>query len=140
MSISAQPASVSAVRRQLAPKPRPLALLDLSKPGELSVHNFLRRAASGASPLFTILSMRRRGEVLLVAMESAQGSAFVLTLSLVDETMSLRQCMSHREAREALGAERPSCEEFASLLRSRRERAGMSREELADLTRLSVGT
>lgn len=77
---------------------------------------------------------------MLVAMESAQGSAFVLTLSLVDETMSLRQCMSHREAREALGAERPSCEEFASLLRSRRERAGMSREELADLTRLSVGT
>ena len=139
MSSTAPAASVSAVRRQLAPK-SPLALLDLGKPGELSAHNFLRRAASGASPLFTVLSMRRRGESLLVAMESAQGSAFVLTLSLVDETMSLRQCMSHREAKEALGAERPSVDEFASLLRARRERAGLSREELADLARLSLGT
>ncbi len=73
-------------------------------------------------------------------MESAQGSSFVLTLSLVDETMSLRHCRSHEEAREALGAPRPSVDEFASLLRARRERAGLSREDLASLARLSLGT
>ena len=77
---------------------------------------------------------------MLVAMESAQGSAFVLTLSLVDETMSLRQCMSHREAIESIGSDVPSMDEFGTLLRDRRERAGMSREELADIARLSIGT
>jgi hypothetical protein len=136
---SALVASPTSHRRKPAP-PRPLALLDLSKPGELSAHNFLRRASTGPSPLFYILAIRRRGEVLLVAMESAQGSSFVLTLSLVDESMSLRQCRSHEEARASLGADRPSVDEFASLLRARRERAGLSREELAGLARLSLGT
>ncbi len=135
-SVSASPT----VSRRKQPPKAPLALLDLTKPGELSAHNFLRRAASGPSPLFYILAIRRRGEALLVAMESAQGSAFVLTLSLVDESMSLRQCRSHEEARASLGSSRPSVDEFASLLRSRRERAGLSREELAGMARLSLGT
>ncbi len=136
---SALVASSTVSRRKQPPK-SPLVLLDLTKPGELSAHNFLRRAASGPSPLFYILALRRRGETLLVAMESAQGSSFVLTLSLIDEVMSLRQCRSHDEARSALGASRPSVDEFASLLRARRERAGLSREELAGLARLSTGT
>ena len=136
MQTSSLSASVPAVRRP----PTPLALLDLSKPGERSVHEFICRATSGSTPLFRVLSMRRRGSSLLVAMESAQGSAFVLSLSLVGQAMSLRQCLSHREAIESIGSDVPSMDEFGTLLRDRRERAGMSREELADLARLSIGT
>ena len=115
MQTSSLSASVPAVRRP----PPPLALLDLSKPGERSVHEFLLRATSGSTPLFRVLSMRRRGSSLLVAMESAQGSAFVLSLSLVGQAMSLRQCMSHREAIESIGSDVPSMDEFGTLLRDR---------------------
>ena len=136
MQTSSLSASVPAVRRP----PTPLALLDLSKPGERSVHEFICRATSGSTPLFRVLGLRRRGSSLLVAMESAQGSAFVLSLSLVGQAMSLRQCLSHREAIESIGSDVPSMDEFGALLRDRRERAGLSREELADLARLSIGT
>ncbi len=60
MPTAALVASPTVFRRKQPPK-SPLALLDLSKPGELSAHNFLRRAASGPSPLFYILAIRRRG-------------------------------------------------------------------------------
>ena len=77
--------SVSSRRRALYQKRPPTiaAKLDLSKPGERSAHDFLLRATSGCLPLFRLLSMNRRGSSLLVAIESAQGSPFVLSLSLV---------------------------------------------------------
>lgn len=135
--------SMSAVRRQADPKtapPSPLATLDLSQPGELSVHDFLLRAASGPSPLFRVLTMRRRGSVLLVAIESAQGSPFVLTLWLERQSMSLRSCRGHEEARRSVETSHPSVAEFGCLLRERREAASLTREKLAGLTKLSIGT
>lgn len=99
MQTSSPSASVPAVRRP----PTPLALLDLAQPGERSVHEFLLRATSGSTPLFRVLGLRRRGDKLLVAVESCQGSDFVLTLSLVGPRLTVRQCMSYREAMEAIG-------------------------------------
>ena len=80
-------------------------ILDLSKPGEKSAHDFLLRATSGRFPLFHTLSMRRRGSLLLLAIETAHGSAYVMTLSLVTNTLSLRQWyLSHTDAKEAVAA------------------------------------
>ena len=137
--------SVSSRRRALHQKRPPAiaAKLDLSKPGERSAHDFLLRATSGCLPLFRLLSMNRRGSSLLVAIESAQGSPFVLSLSLVTNTLSLRQYRSHDEAKQAIAQDRsdkPAYVAFARLLRERREQAGLSRQKLADMARLSCST
>jgi len=137
---------VSCRRRKnplLSSPPRFAATLDLSKPGEKSAHDFLLRATSGCLPLFRLLSMHRRGSSLLVAIESAQGSPFVLSLSLVTNTLSLRQYRSHDEAKQAIAQDRsdkPAYVAFARLLRERREQAGLSRQKLADMARLSCST
>ena len=124
--------------------PKFAAVLDLSKPGERSAHDFLLRATSGCLPLFRLLSMNRRGSSLLVAIESAQGSPFVLSLSLVKTTLSLREWhRSHAEAKQAIAqdcADKPVYVAFAQLLRQRREQAGLSRQKLADMARLSNST
>ncbi len=124
--------------------PKFAAVLDLSKPGERSAHDFLLRATSGCLPLFRLLSMNRRGSSLLVAIESAQGSPFVLSLSLVKNTLSLREWhRSNEEAKEAIAqdcADKPAYVAFARLLRERREQAGLSRQKLADMARLSCST
>lgn len=80
-------------------------MLDLSKPGERSAHDFMLRATSGRLPLFRLLSMRRRGSLLLLAIETAQSSAYVMTLSLVTNTLSLRQWyQTHADAKAAVVA------------------------------------
>ena len=136
--------SVSCRRRKnplLSSPPRFAATLDLSKPGEKSAHDFLLRATSGCLPLFRVLSMNRRGSSLLVAIESCQGSPFVLSLSLVTNTLSLRQWYrSHDEAKQAIAtdtAERPTYVAFARLLRGRREKLGLSRHKLAQMAGIS---
>ena len=139
--------SVSCRRRKnplLSSPPRFAATLDLSKPGEKSAHDFLLRATSGCLPLFRVLSMNRRGSSLLVAIESYQGSPFVLSLSLVKTTLALREWhRSHDEAKQAIAQDRsdkPAYVAFARLLRERREQAGLSRQKLADMARLSCST
>ena len=95
-------------------------------------------------PLFRLLSMNRRGSSLLVAIESAQGSPFVLSLSLVKNTLALREWYrSNAEAKQAIAqdcADKPAYVAFARLLRERREQAGLSRQKLADMARLSCST
>ena len=119
-------------------------MLDLSKPSERSAHDFLLRATSGSLPLFRLLSMNRRGSSLLLAIESDQGTPFVLSLSLVKNTLSLREWhRSHADAKQAIAqscADKPVYVAFARLLRERREQAGLSRQQLADLARLSCST
>ena len=138
--------SVSSRRHALYPKRPPTiaAKLDLSKPGERSAHDFLVRATSGCLPLFRVLSMNRRGSTLLLAIESAQGSPYVLSLSLEKTALSLRQWYpSHEAAKEAIAtdaADRPTYVAFAQLLRERREQAGLSRHRLAELAKLSEST
>ena len=86
-------------------------MLDLSKPGELSAHEWLLRATTGLSPLFRALAVRRkgrslhvlrRGKSLHVAVESVQGSCFVLSLSLVTKSLKWRFYMSQADARQAV--------------------------------------
>ncbi len=61
-------ASVSRRRRpprhRLTPLP-PLAVLDLSKPGERQAHDFLRRATSKRDQMWELYRLRRQGDVLL---------------------------------------------------------------------------
>lgn len=52
-------------RRRQAPTPPPLAMLDLSKPGERLAHDFLLRATSRSDPMWTLLDLRRENDVLL---------------------------------------------------------------------------
>ena len=77
-------------------------MLDLSKPGELSAHEWLLRVTTGLSPLFRALAVRRKGRSLHVAVESVQGSCFVLSLSLVTKSLKWRFYMSQADARQAV--------------------------------------
>lgn len=120
------------------------AVLDLGNPGEKSAHDFLVRATSGCQPLFRVLSMNRRGSTLMLAIESAQFSPFVLSLSLDKNALCLHDWYpSHDAAKEAIAtdpADRPTYVAFARLLRDRRERLGLSRHKLAELSGVSVTT
>ena len=61
-------ASVSRRRRSIsrtAPTLPPLAMLDLSKPGEREAHGFLLRATSKRDRMWELLMLRRHGDVLL---------------------------------------------------------------------------
>ena len=61
-------ASVSRRRRikvRQAPMLPPLAMLDLSKPGEKQAHEFLLRATNPKDQMWTLLDVRRHGDVLL---------------------------------------------------------------------------
>jgi hypothetical protein len=48
-----------------APTLPPLAMLDLSKPGERQAHEFLLRTTDPKDQMWTILDVRRHGDVLL---------------------------------------------------------------------------
>ena len=89
-------------RMKRGPNTKPSAVLDLSKPGELSAHEWLLRATTGLSPLFRALAVRRKGRSLHVAVESVQGSCFVLSLSLVSKSLKWRHYMSQADARQAV--------------------------------------
>ena len=61
-------ASVSRRRRPItrkAPTLPPLAMLDLSKPGEQQAHEFLLRTTNKRDQMWTILDLRRHGDLLL---------------------------------------------------------------------------
>lgn len=51
-------------QRRQAPTLPPLAMLDLSKPGERQAHDFLLRATTGRDRMWYLISLRRRRDVL----------------------------------------------------------------------------
>lgn len=73
-------------------------MLDLSKPGEKSAHDFLLRATTGRNPLFRALAIRRKGQSLLVAVETVNASYLVLRLSLTSNRLTWRYFLSSPEA------------------------------------------
>ena len=53
------------IKLRKAPTLPPLAMLDLSKPGERQAHEFLLRTTDPKDQMWTILDVRRHGDVLL---------------------------------------------------------------------------
>ena len=53
------------VKLRKAPTLPPLAMLDLSKPGERDAHEFLLRATDPKDRMWTVIEVRRHGDVLL---------------------------------------------------------------------------
>ena len=68
MCFCARHASSSRRRRQAPPMP-PLALLDLSSPGERQAHDFLLWATSGRDRMWELKTLRRQGDVLLCVVQ-----------------------------------------------------------------------
>lgn len=54
------------------PSPKPLAVLDLAKPGERQVHDFIYRATSGPHPCWRLLGMQRAGDRLRCTVQWVQ--------------------------------------------------------------------
>jgi len=75
------------------PPATPSAVLDLSKPGELSAHEWLLRSTTGRKPMFRALAVRRNGRYLLVAVETVNASYLVLRLSLTSHRLTWRYCV-----------------------------------------------
>ena len=80
----------------------PSAVLDLSKPGHRSAHDFLLRATTGRNPLFRALAIRRKGRSLLVCVETISCSYLVLRLSLTSQRMTWRNFGSYPDARKCV--------------------------------------
>ena len=80
------------------PNTKPSAVLDLSKPGEKSAHDFLVRATTGRNPLFRAYAIRRKGRSLLVCVETISRSYLVLRLSLTSNRLAWRYFLSYPEA------------------------------------------
>ena len=89
-------------RMKRRPNTKPSAVLDLSKPGELSAHEWLLRSTTGRKPLFRALAIRRKGRGLLVAVETVNASYLVLRLSLTSQRVTWRYCIGGPEACECV--------------------------------------
>ena len=85
-------------RMKRGPNTKPSAVLDLSKPGHRSAHDFLLRATTGRNPLFRAFAISRKGQFLLVAVETVNGSYLVLRLSLTSHRLTWRYFLSYPEA------------------------------------------
>ena len=80
----------------------PSAVLDLSKPGELSAHEWLLRSTTGRNPLFRALAIRRKGRSLLVCVETISCDYLVLRLSLTSHRLTWRYFVSYPDARKCV--------------------------------------
>lgn len=85
----------------------PLAVLDLSKPGERQAHDFLCRATSKREQLWRLLDMRRHGDVLLCVVrwvhpDSAAKPFSLAEVSLTETSVYWRNYTSDDAARSEL--------------------------------------
>ena len=103
-------ASVSRRRRSIsckAPTLPPLAMLDLSKPGEQEAHGFLLRATSKRDRIWTVLNLRRHGDVLLCVVRwmhpDDESKPFALAeVSLTEAAVCWRDYATVKDARVEL--------------------------------------
>jgi hypothetical protein len=80
----------------------PSAVLDLSKPGHRSAHDFLLRATTGRNPLFRAFAISRKGQSLIVGVETVSCTYLVLRLSLTSKRLTWRYFVSYPEACECV--------------------------------------
>lgn len=113
MCFSKLATGVSRRRRKISPslwvRPyRIIATLDLNQPIERDTQAFLKRACSGRWPLWRLLGMKRRGQVLFIAVEwvrSRGDSRYsVVELALDRLAMCWRSYSTAAAARAALAA------------------------------------
>lgn len=131
--------------------PKPVALLDLSKPGERRVERFMRWAVADPQRLWSPLAVARREKVLLLAVEwqawphSHDEPFGLVELSLCGTELRWRSFLRRqRDRMMALIADGESAEHlsqrFGDMLADRRESAGLTRMELATAAKLSYQT
>ena len=92
------------LRRRQAPTLPPLALLDLSKPGERQAHDFLVRATSGRDRMWELKAVRRQADWLLcvvrwLALNRDAQQFSLATVSLTEFAVCWQDCDSVEEAR-----------------------------------------
>jgi len=80
----------------------PSAVLDLSKPGHRSAHDFLLRATTGRNPLFRAFAISRKGQSLIVGVATISCNYLVLRLSLTSKRLTWRYFVSYPEACECV--------------------------------------
>ena len=87
--------SVSSARPRLRPLFRlrpppaaPLAVLDLSQPGERAAHDFVRRFSSGRDASWRLLGMGRQGSTLLCVVRWRQPENPAAAFSLAEVSLS----------------------------------------------------
>lgn len=112
--------SLSKRRRQHDPlkPPVPLAVLDLSKPGEAWIEDYLRRASTGDDAFWRLLGIRRDAAALFVAVRWLIGKKSerfsVVTISLTEHAVSWRKFPTAKDAMTALAAINPKPTDQAS--------------------------
>lgn len=130
---------------------KPVALLDLTKPGERRVERFMRWAVTEPKRLWSPIAVTRRDRVLLLAVEwqtwphSHDEPFGLVELSLCGERMRWRSFLRRqRDRMMAMIADGESAENlsqrFGDMLAERRESAGLTRMELATAAKLSYQT
>jgi len=89
-----RPKSATASRRRNVPRRRqartlsPLAMLDLSKPGERQAHDFLCRATNGRDRMWHVLNLGRQGDVLLCVVRWVYPDATAKPFSLAEVSLT----------------------------------------------------
>jgi len=91
------------IKLRKAPTLPPLAMLDLSKPGERQAHEFLLRTTDPKDQMWTILDVRRHGDVLLCVVrwahpETKRNPYALAEVSLTDEAVRWRDFASFENA------------------------------------------
>ena len=95
-------------RGQQAPTLPPLAMLDLSKPGERQAHDFLLRATNGRDRMWQLLDMRKLGDVLLCLVRWVRSNSLASTFSLAE--VSLAETAVYWQSYGSVGAARAEME------------------------------
>jgi len=95
------------VKLRKAPTLPPLVMLDLSKPGEREAHEFLLRTIDPKDRMWTILDVRRNGDVLLCVVRWAhperKTKPFALAeVSLTEAAVRWRDFASVAEIRQEM--------------------------------------
>lgn len=87
--------------------PLPLAVLDLSKPGERQAHDFLCRATSRPDAMWELISLRRHDDALLCVvrwrrLDDAAKLFSLATVSLTERAVCWRDCATAEAAQAEL--------------------------------------
>ena len=113
-SVSATVSRCRSLRRRQPRNLSPLAMLDLSKPGERQAHDFLCRATSGRERMWELLTLRRKGDALLCIVRwvypDNRAKPFSLAeVSLSESAVHWRYFVTARTARAAMEQQRTAC-------------------------------